>query len=311
MPETPRVAVIGATGLVGDALRRAWERAGATLKPAARRGWPRGAIASLDIRDERRVAEFFEEGPLHWVALPAALPNVDYCETHPDVTRCVNVVGALHVARRAAAAAVPLVFFSSDYVFDGERQAYGESDDPRPLNEYGRQKLEAETGVLEASPRNLVLRTSGVYGWQAIPKNFALQVLAALGTGGSLRVAREVSYNPTAADNLAEVTVALAARGAGGVFHVVGGERVLRIDFAREVARAFALDEGRLIGVPSEELQSPTRRPRDSSLRTDKVRRAVPVALWGVREGLRRMRESRAEWEIHAARALPPELSQL
>jgi len=263
-----------------------------------------GGFLQLDMREADAVRALLKEHRPNLVAVPAANPFVDYCELHPQETRRVNVEGTLNVARACREIGARMIFYSSDYVYDGVKGVYTEDDAPNPINEYGRQKAEAEAGVMAADPRNLVLRTSGAYGWQWEPKNFALQIRTRLGRGESMTVADDVRYNPTYVENLAEITVALAAAGASGIFHAVGAEEIVRHAFAVRVARAFGLDPALLIPTPAARLGSPTPRPKESSLRTDKVRAAVAVQPIGVDEGLRRMLEMEPRWRAYA-RTLP------
>ena len=240
-----------------------------------------------------------------WTAVPAANPFVDDCERRPAETRKVNVDGTLNAARACAESGSRMIFYSSDYVFDGARGSYTEEDDVSPINEYGRQKAETERGVLAADPRNLVIRTSGVYGWQWEPKNFVLQVRARLSAGQPMKVSNDVRYNPTYAENLAEITAALARSGASGIFHAVGAQRLARHEFAARAARAFGLDEKLIVPVSSAEFGSPTPRPKESSLRTDKLLSAVRVAPVGADEGLRAMLAAEGAWREYA-KTLPP-----
>ncbi|MBI4677988.1 MAG: SDR family oxidoreductase [Elusimicrobia bacterium] len=309
-PYPERVLVVGAAGLIGNALARAWGLRGATVLGADLRCLPGGPFAAMDVAEEGRLASALREFGPGVVALPAANPFVDYCEAHPEETRRVNVEAPAAAALECAAAGARLVFFSSDYVFDGAKERYAEEDPVCPINEYGRQKAEAERAVLAAGGRHLVVRSSGVYGWQWLPKNFVLQVLKALGQGKRLRVPHDIRYNPTYVENLAEVTVDLCAARAEGVFHVVGADRLARDRFAREVADVFGLD-GSLIepAVPPGACgrgtlpQAP--RPKESSLATDKVRALVRTPLWGARLGLEDMLRQRPAWDAYAAVNLP------
>lgn len=300
----PRVVVVGGTGLVGNALVRAWTAAGAEVAGATYHCHPSSPFLQLDMQDEGAVQSLLGRLRPELVAVPAANPYVDDCELHPEQTRRVNVAGTLNVARACRELGARMVFFSSDYVFDGVKGVYTEEDAPCPINEYGRQKAETEAGVLAAGPRNLVVRTSGAYGWQWEPKNFVLQVRNRLSAGQAMPVAADLRYNPTYAENLAEVTVALAGIGASGIFHVVGAEEIRRFDFAVRAARAFGLDASLLKPVPSSEFKSPTPRPKESSLDTAKVRAAVGVPLVGPDEGLRRMLAGEPAWRAYA-RTLP------
>ncbi|MDE2039164.1 MAG: SDR family oxidoreductase [Elusimicrobia bacterium] len=282
------VLVIGGTGLIGGALARAWRRRGAAVE-ATYHLLPEPGLRGLDMTDEGAVRGLLEELRPDFVALPAANPHVDYCQLHPEETRRVNVAATLMVARACRRARARMVFFSSDYVFDGRKDSYCESDPPRPLNEYGRQKAEAEAGVLAEDAGNLIVRTSGAYGWQRQPKNFVLQLRERLSRGLRMAVASDLLYNPTAADNLAEVVAELREKGAGGVFHVVGAQRLARYEFALLAARAFGLKESLLDAVPSGSFPSVAPRPRSSTLETGKLRCLVSTPLWGASEGLRRM----------------------
>lgn len=303
-----KVLVVGGTGLVGNALVRAWTARGHETAAATYHCHPSPGFLRLDMQDEAAVRQVLERFRPQVVAVPAANPHVDYCETHPEETRKVNVLGTLNVARAARDAGARMVFYSSDYVFDGVKGEYTETDPPRPLNEYGRQKAETEAGVLAADPRNLVLRTSGAYGWQWEPKNFVLQVRTRLAAGQRMTVAGDLLYNPTYVENLAEVTADLVEAGAGGIFHAVGAEAVTRYDFAMLVAETWGLDGGLLESVPSARFSSPTPRPKQSSLRTDKIRKAAKTPLMGPSAGLAHMKGAEAAWRAYAKSLPSPSL---
>jgi len=296
--------VIGGTGLVGNALLRTWTALGAEVAAATYHCHPSGGFLQLDMQDEAQVRALLQAHRPAVVAVPAANPFVDYCELHPAETRRVNVDGTLNIARACKDLGARMIFYSSDYVFDGLKGTYTEEDAPSPLSEYGRQKAETERGVLALDPRNLVIRTAGAYGWQWEPKNFVLQVRKNLSEGKPMRVAEGVRYNPTYVENLAEITAALVAAGAGGIFHVVGADEISRDEFARRVARAFGLDESLILAVPAGEFRAPAARPKQCNLLMDKVRRAVPVPPIGFAEGLREMLAMEPRWTVYA-RTLP------
>lgn len=299
-----KIMVIGGTGLVGNALLRTWLAQGAEVSAATYHCHASGGFLQLDMQDRDRVTALLESHRPAVVAVPAANPFVDYCELHPEETRRVNVDGTLNVARACRELGARMIFYSSDYVFDGVKGTYTEEDDPCPINEYGRQKAEAERGVLACDPRNLVIRTSGAYGWQWEPKNFVLQVRKNLSEGKPMRVADGVRYNPTYVENLAEITAQLVKAGAGGIFHVVGADEIVRAEFARRAARAFGLDASLIQSVPAGEYEAPAPRPKESSLRTAKVRGVVSAQPIGVDEGLKRMLLTEAQWRAYA-RTLP------
>lgn len=296
-----RILVIGGTGLVGNALVRAWAACGHAVAAATYHCHPSEAFRQLDMQDERAVAELLEELRPGVVAIPAANPFVDHCEKNPAETRRLNVDGTLAAARRATALGARVIFFSSDYVFDGRKGLYKESDPVSPLSEYGRQKAEVEERLLALSPRHLVARTAGAFGWQWEPKNFVLQVKSRLERRERMKVVADVRYAPTYVEELASCVVELAARGEGGIFHAVGDETIGRFEFAEAVAAAWSLDAGLLERARSSDFPSAAPRPKESSLDISKLRKALGRTPCGAREGLRRMRAFEAEWRRYAA----------
>jgi dTDP-4-dehydrorhamnose reductase len=303
-PMSGKVLVIGGTGLVGNALVREWRELGADIAAATYHCHASSSFLQLDIQDDRQVRGLLEQFQPKVVALPAANPFVDYCELHPEETRRVNVAGTLNVARACRDIGARMIFYSSDYVFDGVKGVYTEEDAVCPMNEYGRQKAEAEEGVLKTDSRNLVIRTSGAYGWQWEPKNFVLQLKTKLTARQEFKVADDLRYNPTYVQNLARITTELVAAGASGIFHSVGADEIVRYEFALRVARALGLNSALIKPVSIASLHSPTPRPKESSLRTDKVRAAVSTKPIGVDEGLRFMVAAEASWKVYA-RTLP------
>ncbi|MEI8190849.1 MAG: SDR family oxidoreductase, partial [candidate division NC10 bacterium] len=200
-----RALIIGATGLLGHALfrhlsgRPGWEVAATTYDIAV------PGFEPLDALDSSAVERVLDRVKPDAVVFPASNPYVDYCEKHPQETRRLNVDATLACARMVFGRGMRFVFFSTDYVFDGaKREGYREEDETRPLNEYGRQKLEVERALCASGGRALVIRTSAIFGWELQPKNFVLQVLARLKDRKAMKAPMDLDYNPTYAPSLAE-----------------------------------------------------------------------------------------------------------
>lgn len=263
--------VIGATGLVGAHVARALDGLG----PVTRTGHSRTAagVVRLDIRDEGAVQRAVADARPEVVVCAAAEPHVDRCEREPALTRVINVDGVRHVARATAAAGATLVYVSSDYVFDGRHGDYREDAAVCPINEYGRQKVEAET-IARTVPSWMVLRVSGVFGVDDRRKNFVYQVVDRLRAGEPVVAPDDQTLCPTWAPGLAAALASLVQARFTGICHVVGPEATVRADFARRVARAFGLDPSRVTGVPSRDLVTAAPRPTCSSL-SDALLRSV------------------------------------
>ena len=156
----------------------------------------------------------------------AAYTAVDRAESEPDAAFRANRDGPEAIARWCAAAGAGMIHVSTDYVFDGRKDApYTEADSTNPTGIYGASKLAGELAVLAQLPSAVILRTAWVYApWG---QNFVHTMLNAATRTNSLRVVADQIGCPTAATELAQVALAIADRimagtTAGGVFHATG-----------------------------------------------------------------------------------------
>lgn len=245
---------------------------------------------ALDLLDASAIRTSIARADPEIVVLAAAEPWVEKCEREPAATRAINVDAASVVAEQAAALDALLVVFSSDYVFDGTKGRYVEADEVSPLNEYGRQKVDLER-IAAATPRHLVCRTSGVFGWEPVRKNFVCQLLDRLRVGRELVVPSDQTITPTHAPDLARALRALVEKGATGTFHLVGPEILERLAFGRLVCEVFGLDERLLVPRPTSDMGLAAARPRAAGLADAKLRSILGRPLPPLRDALIAMRE--------------------
>jgi len=243
----------------------------------------------LDIRKQEDVQLLIKKINPSVVCLPAALTNVDYCESFPKESYATNVLGVGNVVQATNEIGAKIVYFSSDYIFDGVAGPYRETDPANPINVYGQQKLAAEHYVAMHARDYLIIRTTVVYGWERQGKNFIYRLLNTLKANQILNVPADQIGNPTYAPNLAQVVFELICMDESGVYHVVGSERVSRYELACESARVFGLDENLIHGVRTSELAQAASRPLNAGMVTDKVSAIIKTPLVGYRDGLRMM----------------------
>jgi dTDP-4-dehydrorhamnose reductase len=286
-----RALVVGASGQVGGALMQAL-RARGHEATGTYAGHPVEGAWPLDIRVADAVEHAVAFVKPDWIFCPAGLSHVDYCEAHPEEAMALNREAPLHLARMAQRAGAIFVYYSTDYVFDGVGGPFREEDAPRPLNAYGRSKLEGERALLGAIPRALVLRTSVVYGPEAQEKNFVYQLIRACREGRPFGPAVDQRASPTYNPDLAAASVELCEQGASGLYHVAGGDTLDRWAFAQLIVATFGLDGSRLAPVKTAELAQPAARPLDGGLSVAKAQAAVRTRLRGAAEGLRVMRDA-------------------
>lgn len=226
-----RIAVIGA-GQLSQALQISSE----TVIPIRRK---EGALRA-DIRERHAVRNVLRRARPDAVILTAAATDVSWCEHYPVESREINVAGAKIVAEEVADVGVRLIFLSTDYVFDGSAGPYKAGDEPRPINVYGRQKLEAEQIIHTTSPDNVVVRTCQLFGPDTRRRNFVLHIVDALQRDGYVTASRNMYGTPTYSPLLARELVGLAKVATKSEWHISGPEFLSRFELARRIAEVFA-----------------------------------------------------------------------
>jgi dTDP-4-dehydrorhamnose reductase len=255
-----KVIITGAGGLVGGCLARRFGHRHEVIAPRR---------AELDVTEAGAVRRFINEERPQLVVNCAVL-GVDECERDPSKASAVNAEAPRALAAAAADVGAEFLHFSTNYVFDGEaREPYGERDEPRPVNVYGRTKEEGERAALGANPRGCVVRTSWVFG--AGKESFLSTAHRELAAGRGVRAIKDTWASVTYVEDLVSRVGEIMSTGRHGLYHVVNEGVCTYEDFAREAARLAGLDEeeaARLIETVTEsEVRRPARRPRYSPLR--------------------------------------------
>lgn len=272
-----RVLVTGGTGLLGWWVVRELVGRGLEVyatyhvkRPAGSGG---ASWVGLDLEDLGRVRGVVGGVRPGVVVHCAAYTDVDGCETDRGRAYRVNYLGSRVVAEACRGLGAFLVYVSTDYVFDGARGLYSESDVPSPVNFYGLSKLLGEASVESLCPgSSCVVRVSGLYGCSPYGRrNFGLFALERLSRGEEVRAFADQFLSPSYVVALARAIAEVVEKRVTGVLHVAG-ERVSRYGFALALARALGVDEGLVKPVPMEDLGLPARRPRDSSLDVSRAR---------------------------------------
>lgn len=285
-----RALVIGASGQVGAALlttlhARGHEARGTYGHHAA------PGLDPLDLADHAKVASAVAAARPDWVFCPAGLSHVDYCEDHVGEALAANRDGPAAAARAAESAGAGIVFYSSDYVFDGLGGPFGEDDTPNPRSVYGQSKLGGEQAVVTACRRAVVIRTSVVYGPERQEKNFIYQLIRASREGRGFRLAVDQKASPSYGPDVAEASVELCERGFVGLWHIAGPEVLDRYALAVLTAKEFGLDATGLTATTTAALAQKASRPLDGGLKVAKAQAQLKTRLRPPAEGLRAMRQ--------------------
>jgi dTDP-4-dehydrorhamnose reductase len=223
-------------------------------------------------------------GDVELVLHAAAWTDVDGAETDPQGAAAVNVGGTRHAAELRA----PLVYFSTDYVFDGRKETpYVESDGPNPLSVYGRSKL---LGEAAAGERAWIVRSSWLFG--PTGHNFVRTMLRLGAERDEVAVVDNQRGAPTYVGHLAAAVRELVGL-PHGVWHLAADGDCTWADFAEAIFEVAGLS-CRVRRIPAAELARPARRPAYSVLRSERPD-APRLPPWreGLRECLRRLDAAR------------------
>ena len=277
-----RVAIFGATGLLGKALMREWtgdEITGLGSK-------------DVDIRDRQQIDDAIRRTRPDWIVLAAAYTDVDGCESHRALAFDVNSRGAMNVAQAAKQHGSRLIFLSTDYVFDGAKTTPYETDDPRsPRSVYGRSKAEAEVQLEQILADCCILRTSWLFG--AGGKCFPDTILKLAATRPELEVVNDQRGSPTYAADLAHVIVQLCRAEAQGIVQVTNRGECSWFEFAREIV-AGAGFETLVRPTTSDKFVRPAERPKYSVLSPKSLEKyGIVMPSW--QDALRRYLKERAQ----------------
>lgn len=260
--------ITGAKGTLGRAFARFCEVRGLPIRLLTR--------GELDIASQESVDAALEQWKPWAVINTAGFVRVDDAEHEPRQWR-ENVVGPTILARTCAKQDVRLLSFSSDLVFDGGKPSpYVESDSPRPLNAYGRSKLEAERRVLKLAPDALVIRTAAFFGpWDGY--NFVARAMYALRRGERWRAAIDQWVSPTYVPDLVQAALNLLIDGERGLWHLANRGAISWAGFAQMVAEAAGLNPGLVDPVPGVMLGQIALRPRYSALHSERGLTLAPL----------------------------------
>jgi dTDP-4-dehydrorhamnose reductase len=215
----------------------------------------------------------------------AAHTAVDLAESEPQAAFAINAVAPGILAEEALALDIPLIHYSTDYVFDGMKAGpYTEDDTPNPLGVYGKSKLAGEQAIRDVQGKHLILRTSWVYSTHG--RNFLLTMQRLLQEKPELRVVADQIGAPTWAGTIANSTLALIERWQAnevadwGTYHLSAQGETSWFGFAQAIGEALR-QQGKpcatLIAIPSSDYPTPAARPLNSRLDCSRLQRD-----WGV-----------------------------
>lgn len=253
--EKIKTLIFGAGGMLGTDLQTVFPKAISFTH------------SEMDISDRDAVFSCIEKFKPELVINAAAYTKVDDCEEKKELAFLVNGTAPGYIAEACENIGSKLMHFSTDYVFDGEKKEYVESDKPNPINVYGASKLEGEISIAKAAKRYYIIRTSWLFGLHG--ENFVDKMLKLGSSNPSVKVVNDQFGKPTYTKDLAnKVREILNCN--YGIYHITNEGICSWYEFASAIIPNS-------IPCTSEEFISKAKRPRYSVLRNTKTK---PMRHW-------------------------------
>lgn len=290
-----RLLVTGASGFLGWHLCRmasaTWQVHGTYYQhPLTSEALPRVIGHRVDLTQDDAVPALIEATNPDGVIHTAALSQPNRCEQAPEQSYAINVLATERLAQICGDRQIPLVFTSTDQVFDGQQAPYDEMSLPAPINIYGRHKLEAEQRIRRVHAGATLCRMPLMYG-PAAPRagSFLQGFLAALREGRSLDLFINEFRSPAYVEDAAQGLL-LALDSGVGLLHLGGPERISRYDFGLKMAAVFGLDPGLIRPSNQADVPMPAARPADVSTTSQRAM-ALGYRPRNIEAGLRAARD--------------------
>lgn len=227
-------------------------------------------VEEMDITDagacERVIKEAAPDAVIHCAAYTA----VDAAEDNRDLCHMVNGEGTKHIAKVCGELDIPMMYISTDYVFNGQGERPWEPDDYRePLNVYGLTKYEGEIAVEQLLKKYFIVRIAWVFGLNG--KNFIKTMLRLGKERGAVSVVDDQIGSPTYTYDLARLLVDMIQTDRYGRYHATNEGLCSWYEFACEIFRQAGMDEVKVTPVDSASYPAKAKRPFNSRMSKEKL----------------------------------------
>jgi len=264
-----KLLITGSNGLLGQKIVGQVSKKGtsflATSKGENRNpDCPSENYQSLDICDANAIEKVFTDFQPTHIIHTAAITNVDTCELNPEECELVNVTATRYLFEAAQKVNAHFQLLSTDFVFDGEKGNYKETDEPNPLSVYAQSKVDGEVLLLNSDYKNhSIVRTIIVYGVgnNLSRNNIICWAKEALSKGQPMNIIDDQFRAPTWADDLAWACLRICELDKTGIYHISGPETFSIYTIVERVANFYGLSTESLTKTDSSTLNQPAKRP--------------------------------------------------
>ena len=275
MEQRKKLLVTGASGFLGwnlvNTAKAHWDVFGIykrhhdTIKDVS--------MVRIDLTENTDLKRCFNEIRPDAVIHTAALSNPNYCEVHPVESRKANVDASIAIAGLCASLSIPLVFTSTDLVFDGSSPPYPETHAVNPVNVYGEHKAMAEEMMMRTYPKTTICRMPLMFGYSgSVNKGFTAEMILSLTQGKPLTLFSDEYRTPVDAQSASTGLLFFLSGANGETIHLGGNTRISRFEMGRLTADLLSCDTRGIISLKQKDMPMPAKRPADVSLDSSKAR---------------------------------------
>lgn len=295
-----KVVITGSNGLLGQSLlglllnEKEVYRVSGISRGKNRSGIEDFNYISIDITEKENLKKTIREIQPNFIINTAAMTQVDDCENNKKVCDVINVDVVQWLMEVSNEINAHLIHLSTDFIFDGIKGNYKETDTPNPLSYYGLSKLKSEEILSKSNIDYTVLRTILVYGkvYDMSRNNIVLWVREMLSTNKEITIVEDQFRTPTYVEDLALACKISMDKKATGIFHIASSELLSVYQIAQQIAEVFDLDKSLIKPISTSTLNQKAARPAKTGFDLRKTNRELDFYPKTFREDLLRFKET-------------------
>lgn len=282
-----KTAVVGASGYIGQHLFNKYRQyypdcIGTTFTK------PRANLVFFDLRNPNSECLRLAETQHEAVVIASAKPNIGWCEANTKEAYALNVLGTLKLVEQLAKHAIHIIFFSSDYVFNGEEGQYTEQAETNANTEYGKQKAEVEREIPNLSNNYTILRLSKIYGTTYQDNTLLDNLAAELIKGKTISVASDQFFSPTFVDDVVQMTLFTQEQKIRGLRNLCYSVPYSRYQIALSLAEKLNVAPNLINKICLHSLPGMEKRPLNTSLLCSTLFHSLQSSLLPMEQAIQR-----------------------
>lgn len=251
-----KVLIFGGSGLIGSRIRQLLQTKYQIIAPSHQQ---------VDVNNKKQIEQIIKTSKPNYIIYATGFTNPDQAERNPNLAYLLNAHAPAFIAKFSASIGVPILYFSTDAVFDGTKsnRSYLEDDKTHPLSEYGKSKLLGEQLVMSASKRNCIARVIMVYSHNFTKRKRFVQIaLETLRKGEKFYGVADQIINPVYVDDVVTAVDLLIESRTYGIYHLGARDYVTNYDFVKKLAKVFNLNENLVTRISFKEFSKEKYAPR-------------------------------------------------